>query len=63
MQQQAKPDTQICYCPEAQLSLAMLRHQDRKVAMKAKKSPSKERIHTLSAATVGSVAGFPEQLF
>lgn len=42
----------------------MLRHQDRKVAMKAKKkSPSKEGTHTLNAAIVGSVADFPEQLF
>lgn len=33
------------------------------VVTKVKKSTAKERIHTLIAAIVGSVAGFPEQLF
>jgi len=42
----------------------MLRHHGRKVATKAKKkSTSNERTHTLIAAVLGSVEGFPEQLF
>lgn len=51
--------------PEAQFALySTLRDQGRKAAPKAeKKGSSKERTHTSNAAVLGSVAGFPEQLF